>query len=290
MAKQAVTKTREAPPPAQTTELPEFMKGMRGMGTENIGIKDVETPRVALLQSTSKQCLEREDCKPGLFWHTVLETPLGDKKVLRGVPIYIDQRTLLWRPMDDNGGGILARADDNIHWSPANATFKVKINKGTKEVVWKTAKTVAESGLDQWGTYDPDDPNSQPAATLMYNVVFAFPDFPEIGPAVYSFQRTGVPTAKKFMGKLKLSQAPSFGCVYELSSEPDTNNSGQTYLVPKMTMAGFVTDKAQFDEYKNLYELFKKDGLKVKDLEGAQADAEVGQGGGAAPADKDAQY
>lgn len=269
-----VTETGKAPLPSTDTQaMPDFMKGMQGQGTENIGMKDVETPRLTLLQSTSPVCLEREDCSPGMWFHTVLERPFP--KTLLVVPIYIDFRYILWRDMDD-GGGILARADDAVHWNPPNASFKVKINKKTKEVTWATKPTVAESRLDQWGTYDPDDPNSQPAATLMYNVVAALPEYPEVGPAVVTFQRTGVPPARKFMGKLKLSQAPSFGMQFTLGSESDTNNAGQPYLIPKLTMAGFVQDQAQFNAYKELHEVFKREGLKVKDLEGAQGEGNVG--------------
>lgn len=283
---QQVQKTGNAPPPSVTQAMPDFMKGMQGQGTESIGMKDVETPRLTLLQSTSKQCLEREDCTPGVWFHTVLETVLPKRFLF--VPVYIDQRYLLWRPMDD-GGGILARADDAIHWSPANASFKVKINKKTKEVTWKTAKTVDESRLAEWGTYDVDDPNSQPAATLMYNVVARLPEFPEIGPAVITFQRTGVPTARKFMGKLKLSQAPSFGQQFEMSSAPETNGADQTYLVPKVALAGFVQDPAQFKEYQELYEVFKKEGLKIKDIEGAQEDVGNTTTGSGGSIDKDAK-
>jgi len=279
-----VQKTPKAAPPSVETAMPDFMKGLQGQGTENLGMKDIETPRLKLLQMTSKECVEHEGASPGMWWHTVLEKPFP--KELVGVPLFIDIRYLLWRPLDD-GGGILARADDAMHWSPPNIAFKVKINKKTKEVIWRTAKTVAESGLDQWGTYDPDDPSSQPAATLMYNIVMALPDYPEVGPSVVTFQRTGVPIAKKLGGKLKLAKAPSYGIKFMMSHTAETNNADQTYLVPKMTMAGYVTDQNQFNEYKELYELFKKIGVNVKDLEGAQED-EPATGTGSA-GDKDSK-
>lgn len=283
-----VAKTEEAQVPSTEQQMPDFMKGMQGQGTENLGMKDIETPRLKLLQLTSKELIEREDCKAGQWFHTVLEQPLP--KEIEVVVLFVDIRYLLWRPLDDNGGGILARADDAVHWSPPNGVFKVKINKNTKEVVWKTAKTVAESRLAEWGTYDPDDSNSQPAATLMYNIVMAFPQYPDMGPAVVTFQRTGVPVAKKLGGKLKLAKAPSYGIKFVMSSQADTNGADQTYFVPKMTMAGFVTDQNQFNEYKELYELFKKMGVNIKDLEDAQEDAPVAPGGDTAEDGDKAQY
>ena len=61
--------------------------------------------------------------------------------------ILVDQRYILWRPRWE-GGGILARADDGVHWSPANASFTVKPVKGVnKTAIWNTKRTVEESGL-----------------------------------------------------------------------------------------------------------------------------------------------
>lgn len=261
--------TAKEQPVAVAQDMPDFMRGQSGAGTEKIGLRDIETPRLKLLQSTSPEVIEK-DCKAGQWWHTITEEAFP--RDVEIVPLYIDTRYLLWRPMDD-GGGILARADDAVHWNPANAEFKVKINKGSKEVVWKTRTTVAESRLDQWGTFDPQDPNSQPAATFMFNIVAALPEYPHVGPCVISLQRSSIRPGKKLMGKLKLAQAPSYGLRFRMGSEAETNSANQTFLVPTFTQAGFVQDKMQFDAYKDTYERFRKEGLTIRDLETAQEEA-----------------
>ena len=64
------------------------------------------------------------------------------------------------------------------------------------------AKTVAKSGLAEWGSYNPDESSSPPAATRMYNAVVMIPDFLEFSPAVVTMQRAAIKVARKLLGKM----------------------------------------------------------------------------------------
>ena len=249
----------------QTAELPDFMKGYAGgAGTELMRQEDVEIPRLALLQALSDPVAEGDE-KPGNFWHTVAEVNLGSE--LQIVPVFTSHSYILWKPRDQ-GGGILARADDGVHWNPPKGEFEIAL-PGKRKTTWKLAKTVAESRLDQWGSFDPDDSNSPPAATKCYNVAAYLLDFPEYSPAVICLQRSAVKVAKKFVGKLMLTQAPSFGLVYTMSSIKDMNTAGQEFYNFKFTASGLLTDESVFKQTEAMYKHFKDMGLRVRDMEGA---------------------
>jgi hypothetical protein len=249
--------------------VPDFMKAYAGAGTEMITGADIETPRIKLLQAISPEVEEFDDARNGEFWHTTSETSLG--KEVRIVPIYIDIRAILWRPRHD-GGGILARADDGVHWVPAQGNFTVKPIKGSpKTVTWSTKPLVAQSGLLEWGSSVPGDPNSMPAATKMYNMVVVLPDFPDLPPGVVTLQRSGIRVARKFLGKLKISKAPSFGMYFTMDSIREEGEEGP-YNNYRFTADGLVTDEDEFHNYRELYERFKEMGLQIRDLETVQED------------------
>ena len=130
---------------ARLENLPDFMRGQAGMGTERIRPEDVEIPRIKLLQALNPEVQEGGQ-KQGTFFHTVAEQNLGSE--LKLTIVYVDQSFILWRPRK-SGGGILARAMDGVHWSPADAEFDVQLDDGKTKVKWRTAPTVAKSGLSE---------------------------------------------------------------------------------------------------------------------------------------------
>ena len=248
-------------------ETPDWMSKDAGQGVEGMDASDVEIPRLVLLQSLSKQVVDGDE-RPGVFYHSVLEDSLGDK--LRIIPVYVTKSFILWKPRHE-GGGILARADDGVNWNPPNAEFIVKPLKDAPKIMvtWKTKPTVAQSGLDQFGSSVPDDPDSQPAATKMINIVCLLPDFPEYGPVVVTLQRGAMKVAKKLVGKLKLVNAPSYGQVFEMVPEQVDDGSG-VYHNFTFTRVGYVTDKKAYEHYKEVSKQFAEMGVKVKDAESLQ--------------------
>lgn len=257
---------------------PDWMKTESGKGLENLDNSDFELPRLKLLQGLSKEVQERDDTRAGWFFHTAAEQSFS--KPFLAVPIFIDRRYLLWRPLE-NGGGILARADDGVHWQPANVSFDVKLDKkdGGHRVVWKTAKTVKESGLAEWGTHNPNDPNSAPAATLMINMVLAFPEHPDVPPAVLTFQRTSIRNGKSLASKIRVanSRAAIYGMVIRFAAVDDVNANGQKFFNIQGTMSGFLANRAQYDQYAELNKQFAQTGIAIKDVDSMQHDTPDGE-------------
>lgn len=258
-------------------QLPEWMRGKAGQGLEQIRPEDVEVPRLKLLQALSPELKQSETMRAGQWMHSITEQGFGNK--IRVIPLYADQSYILWRPRK-SGGGILARAMDGIHWTPSDGVFNVKLDNG-KDVTWKTATTVAKSGLAEWGSTDPSDPNSAPAATRMYNLVVLPIDFMETGPAVVTMQRSSIRVARKLFSQLKLARAPLYGLVFDLSSDDAKNSAAQEFMIPKWTQTGILgLNEFSDDRYKelfaygeNLYEQYKEWGLKIRDIESLQAEA-----------------
>ncbi len=251
-------------------QLPAFMEGHAGEGTEKLGRGDFEIPRIQLLQAISPEVEAFDAAEPGHFWHNMAEISLGEKLTI--VPVFVDVRYILWRPRSE-GGGILARADDGVHWNPPDAEFTVKLKSG-KQVSWRTAQTVVLSGLDRWGSSDPEDTSSQPAATLMYSIVCELPAYPELGPAVVTLQRSGVRVARKLLGKINLSRAPSYGMQFVMSSITEQGLEGP-FKNYRFISDGFVDDKDRYEKYQQTYQLFREAGFSIRDLETAQeGDAE----------------
>ncbi len=184
------------------------------------------------------------------------------------------------------GGGILARAPDGQNWQPSKGEFTVKLDKkdGGHTVTWKLAPTVQESGLANWGTHNPSDNNSPPAATLMYNFLMAFPDYPDLMPAVLTFQRSSVKHGRKFMTKLMTVRTPLFGSVFRLQSVEDHNSANQNFFNMQMTGDGLVQDEALYHQYKELNLALSKSGLGIRDIDSLQEEPDTTAGGGAEPA------
>jgi hypothetical protein len=249
--------------------LPAFAQEHARLGTLDVG--DLEIPRLKLLQASSRELTEFNTAKEGDFWHSLTHESFGS--TVRICPIYIDWRFILWRPREA-GGGILARADDGKRWTPADTEFTVRLRSG-HEVKWRTARTVAASGLDKRGSYNPNDPNSPPAATRMYSIVCSFPDWQGLPPAVVTLQRAANKVAKKLIGILKVQRAPSFGLIFEMASFKDKSPSGEFYNYA-FEMIGAVENKPFYEENFAQYRFFMEHGLKVKDLQGAQEDEAIG--------------
>lgn len=254
-----------------TGAMPDFMKGSAKAGMEAAEASDVEIPRLQLLQSVSSEVEDFDDAKAGVFWHNMAEVSLGNDVLV--IPVFLEKRYTLWRPRPE--GGILARSSDGIHWNPSNTGFDVKL-KGRKEMVrWDTSSTIAKSGLMEWGTSDPDDPNSAPAGTLSYNFLMLSPDHLDLGPAVVTLQRSSARVARKLIGKLKMVSAPSFGMLLRMTSTKEEGPEGPFYNYT-FKNEGFVLDHELFRNAKDLYDAVSATGLKVKDV---QEDAPSSDGG-----------
>jgi hypothetical protein len=126
---------------------------------------------------------------------------------------------------------------------------------------------------------NPADNNSPPAATLMYNFLLAFPDYPDVMPAVLTFQRSSIKIGRKFMTKLKTVRTPLFGSIFTLSASDDKNGAGQEFKNISMIGAGLVQDPDMYDSYKALHLSLSKTGLNIRDIDSLQGDADATEAG-----------
>lgn len=257
--------------------VPDFMKGKKGGIADNFTSADIEIPRLLLLQMVSPE-VEEGFGKPGEFFHNVAETNLGTD--LNLTIIYAWKSYILWRPRKD-GGGILARALDGVHWSPPDTEFRVKLDN-KKEVVWKTAETVEKSGLAEWGSSDPEDKSSQPAATAMINLLVSIEGHEEISPIIITLQRGSYKVGKKLLGKLRMSSVPTYGMRFALGAEKDQNSTGDEFWTFKFSQIGFVQDPEVYAKYESLYNSFADKTITVVDeasLDRSDADGDGGDSG-----------
>ena len=260
----------------QSSELvPDYLSDYAGQGTENVSDLTI-VPRIKLLQGLSPEVVDDGE-RAGEFYHDVVEATLGDS--IQMVPVYVSQSVLLWRPRKD-GGGILARADDGVHWDRPNTDFEVKLDNG-KEVVWDTGSTVQRGGLDQFGSMDPDDRNSYPAATRMINIIAMFPEQPDMSPAVISLQRSSFKVGQQFISKLAISRIPSWARVFKMSSRKDKNANNESYFnwsFQASTKKGkngpepVLVPENEAPSYKEMYDHFSSKGFEIKDEDKMEGD------------------
>jgi hypothetical protein len=245
-----------------SVEIPEFMKNAKpGLGTEGLSTNALTPPRLKLIQALSPEIEEYENLRPGEFFNSVSGENYGPSVEI--IPCYLSEAYFLFAPrVPGETGGLLARANDGIHWQPADATFEVTIDKKGTKTTWKTAETVQRSGLDQWGTFDPSDKKSPPAATHALNCVCLVTKSLQSGPMVLSFVRSALKTGKKFAGNLSMARVPSFGRVFELSSIKVEGPSGP-YYEPRVKATGFVGDVRTYQEAEGIYNAVKAHGVEV---------------------------
>jgi hypothetical protein len=190
--------------------IPSYLTGKETSGLEALGREDFKVQRIKLLQPLSPEVRAYQGkALPSNFWHTGANLDLGDEFL--ATPIIVNKKVILFAPRDvGNDEGILAISMDGKNWSSgANQTFEVRLNKGDKELVkWSTGKDVVTSGLTKFGSSNPFDNNSQPAATLFYEYLFYIVERPELSPAVLSVFRTGIPYAQSFNTYLASRRIP----------------------------------------------------------------------------------
>lgn len=174
--------------------LPSYLQNVDMSGQQdNFDASDVVLPQIKLLQGMSAQCTDFADANPGMFWHTGMDMPLGEE--VKFIVVSRKKKYLLQAPLED-GQGILARSDDAVTWDRLGK-WTVQVDKKTK-VEWEIDDlNVEKSGLTAWGTFDPEDENSPPAATLFYEYLVILPDHLDLGPAIISMARSQIKMAKK---------------------------------------------------------------------------------------------
>jgi hypothetical protein len=246
--------------------LPDFIASGEGLGFEGIDSEDLELPRIKLIQSISPE-KDKFNVAEGEFFHNVTEESFGSEVTI--IPIIIQKAFVLWSPKED-GRGILARANDGVHWQPSEGEFEVApiTDMPKKKVKWVLAKTVKESGLAEFGSSIPDDEDSKPAATKQYNILAYLPDFPEASPCVVTLQRSAIKLGKKLNSKLKVATQSKgvdlFAFQLKMSSTSEKNANDQKFFSFRFDMDGYAKDKKTFDICKSMYKAYSTSGFGVK--------------------------
>jgi len=255
-------------------------------GKENIERGDMIIPRVALAQSTH-EWVEEEKVKAGSFYHTVLEQDLG-KSLDDLVIVHHSKRWNLWKPRHE-GGGILARASDGRHWDDQFRGMEFEVqpdkNRPRHRVKWRISEdgeVGRDVGLGAWGTSDPENPDSQPAATLSHVLVCVSLSRLHEGPFVVLLQRTAEKVARGLLAKVGVDPAPIYGQIYRMGSKQDSSPSGDFYQYV-FNKNGYVPDETTFNRLQSMHEEFARMEIRYDERGGEE---EGGAGGnGSAPAE-----
>ena len=235
--------------------VPDYLKGMTGSGLQGLDSSDFTIPRVKLLQGISPEVEAFEEAKSGQFWHNVLDLNMGE--TFDFIVCSNKKRYMLLAPLNDSRG-VLARADDGIHWTPPDAEFEVKLKGMRNSVKWKTAATVRESGLAEYGSSNPDDPDSNPAAVLFYDFMLYLPQRPDLSPVLMSLARSQVKKAKSLQTKIELRNIPMQAQVFRARVVKETGAEGE-YNNWEFAANGFAAEEdfkratalaARFTEYR----------------------------------------
>ena len=200
-------------------------------------------PVVRLLQGTSAAIKDHADAQPGMFWHDGMDESLGEE--FQFVIASRKKRYLLMAPMDD-GQGVLARADDAKTWDTVGE-WEVQLDKKTKAKWSIKNRDVKKSGLTEWGSYDPDDVNSPPAATLFYEYLTIIPGRKDISPVMLVLARSAIKKAKKGLNDKVLMHRqngnPMQALVFRARPFTDNNASGQDFYNWQFTGAGYADEE-----------------------------------------------
>lgn len=256
---------------AEKAALPAHLQQGKTARLGNIDQSDLIIPRVKLMQAISPEVEEFEAAKSGEFWHTLAGESMGSE--LRFIPIVIRKSYTLWAPRGDDRG-VLARAPDGVHWDKIDE-FEVKPKGSPRKVTWKTAATVAESGLAKFGSSIPDDENSPPAAALTYNLLLYFPDHPELSPAVVINTRSSVRPCKALISKIEMRPVDHFAQVFIMKVTKENGQEGP-YNNYKYVADGYA-DEETYQITKGLYEKFGQADWRASEEDD---DTDGGSGGG----------
>ena len=228
-----------------SNQLPAYLTGKEASGLESFSREDFNIPQVRLMHPINPEVTQtfKGLAIPGEYWHTGLVKSLGNE--FTSIVTVAKKRIILWRPKNDQGGGILAVSNDSINWARGgNSEFTVNL-KGRKEPVkWNTRMNVAQSGLLNFGSSNPDDENSQPAATLYYEYILYLPEHDGGSPVVLRINKTGLSTAKGLNAYFLLQKqlrTPIYTHAIKWFVSSKSGAEGE-YFVPQFKPIGYVDE------------------------------------------------
>ncbi len=267
----------EAPPPAVRDP-----KQFRRFG--NTTIADMEIPALKLLQGLSPEVKANHELRAGRFYHSILEEDLGEE--LTAVVLLVHHSVVLRSPKNVRGvdSVVLAKSADGVNWDKPNQRFTVQLQSGGK-VEWFTNRNVEASGLLDWGSSDPANRNSTPAAQHVYTVILRILTPHVEGPVIYTGSVTANRKIMQLNSKIDLRMAagvPPLRQIYRMI--PEERNAGQavSWFVPNFTAAGEIpADDARVQEFLAQAEQLETLYPSIKVVGGEEIDDHVPHAGAA---------
>lgn len=250
MARKNGSEAKELIPVTTDNQLPDYLRGNEKVGLAALGREDFKVQRAKLMQATSPEVRTFvAKALPSEFWHTGANKSLG--REFFATPVLVNKKVILFSPRDaGNEKSILAMSRDGLSWNVgANKEFEVKLKDNKKKVVWKTGADVKSSGLLLFGSSDPDNEESVPAATLFYEYLLYLRDFPELSPVALSAFKTGLDNARGFNTYMLSRNIPINCNVVKVFSSEETKGTN-IWHVPNFEPAGNAP--------KEIYELTNK--------------------------------
>lgn len=202
---------------------------------------EIVIPSLILMQGQSPQLkVEGTQARLGGFYHTLLNKDFG--RTLRVVMLRKRMSYELWGDRDSKQG-LLATADENGRWDKPNHEFEVPYREGT--VVYNTRGNLAQSGLNDWGSWQPRTSSKRKAVALCYRCLFWLVDQPEVSPVAITFRRMpAVMFQNEFVPRMIMRAEmgePVNEQIYRINSIIATG-AGQQYFSISCMGDGTVTD------------------------------------------------
>jgi hypothetical protein len=276
--KEAFPMPNEISQPAETSLADYLRKRSTGAALGNIDSSDLKPPRLKVLAGQSPEVTDGlVGAIPGNFWITILNANLGPSVV--GTPILLRKSYQLWAPRSPGmeQKGPLATASDGIHWDVPNQTFEVRFPMNPKVYKWFTKNTVFENGLNKFGSSQPENPKSKPAATLTYDVLWLI-DLPNGNKqlCVFTSARTGITPTQNFVSTTKAIGLDHFYQRYRITVLKKTGPTGDPYFTYDYAYLGEVGTAGEADFTAGLYAQYVRTGF-VTDMAEEAADIKTAQ-------------
>ena len=232
-----------------------------GASIGNVDASDLKPPRLKVLAGMSPEVMEGvPNASPGNFWLTILNANLG--KAVIGTPILLRKSYALWDPLEKRAP--LASATDGVNWDVPNQKFEVRFPNNPRAVTWDTKRTVAESGLGQFGSSNPGDPKSKPAATLTYNTLWLI-DIPNAPRqlCVMTVSRTGIAPMRTFISTARAQGVDHYFQIYELIIVKKSGPTGDPYYLADYRYLRNIESEKDGEFTEALYKQYGTSGFVV---------------------------
>jgi hypothetical protein len=204
--------TRETTAVATQQDVPDYIRGGPGRGSENVEMQDMVIPRIELVQALSK-CLEEggseyiEGAKPGMFYNSVTRELYGSSVTV--CPVFFKKQYLCWR--DRKKGGGFGGAYDTMQ--------------------------EAQTRIEQ--TENPDEWEAIETAQQILLVVDR--DTHETSEAVLSCARTKQKVSRQWNSLIRIQGNDRFSRIYDLFGTDETNSQNQAYKNIGVHMIDFAS-------------------------------------------------